>query len=62
MTSLIAEWLADVFKRDEDGQLKVYTTAYRQAWGKPPKPPGEDLTETECHDKEKGKDGNHGTK
>jgi hypothetical protein len=56
--SLVALWLADVFKRDDTGKIKVYEQAYRQAWGKPPKPPGEDLSENAYHDKENGKDGN----
>jgi hypothetical protein len=60
--SLVALWLADVFRRDDNGKIEVYTQAYRQAWGKPPKPPGDDFKVEAYQDKENGEDGNHGTK
>jgi hypothetical protein len=32
-TNFIAKILADVFKKDDDGKVEVYTDAYRKAWG-----------------------------
>lgn len=43
-TNLIAQWLAEILKPDDTGKVGVYTAAFREAWDKPPDPPGDDLS------------------
>jgi hypothetical protein len=48
---LIAKWLSEILKPDEDEKVGVYTKAFWEAWGKPPEPQNDDLSENEHQDK-----------